>query len=176
LTGPNSASGHVSLLFTIETQVRALSGTSCCNETFAQVSYILKLLKPIIDGKAKSLEVTQKATTCYNTWIRKRMKSTIFFDCFSYYRGDSREGARNVATFPGMMTLFWWITRKPCWDDFKVVGGERWLCQRRKVELIVKFALIATPVILTAVSIIGYNFSSLGILIVELKKRVLSGW
>lgn len=40
----------------------------------------------------------------------------------------------------------------------------------------VKFALIATPVILTAVSIIGYNFSSLMISIVELKERVLSGW
>ncbi|KAG2158300.1 uncharacterized protein EDB93DRAFT_1238066 [Suillus bovinus] len=91
IVGPNSASAHASLIFVIETQV----------------SYILKLMTPIINGKAKSLQVTQKATTFYNTWIQKRMASTIFLSCFSYYRGDNRTGAKNLATFPGMVSLYW---------------------------------------------------------------------
>ncbi|KAG1756602.1 uncharacterized protein EDB91DRAFT_1093541 [Suillus paluster] len=155
IVGPNSASAHASLLFTIETQV----------------SYILKLIKPIIDGKVKSLEVTQKATASYNTWIRKRMENTIFLGCLSYYRGDSRKGVRNVATFPGMIALYWWIVRKPRWDDFRVVGGEQWSYQRRKVALI-KYALVA----LTISGTIGYNSSLLWTFVVGLKERLLSGW
>ncbi|KAG2157280.1 hypothetical protein DEU56DRAFT_921555 [Suillus clintonianus] len=139
IVGPNSASAHTSLLFTIETQV----------------SYILKLMKPIINGKAKSLEVSQKATTYYNTWIQKRMEQTIFLSCLSYYRGDNRKGPKNVSTFPGMVSFYWWIMRKPRWDDFKVVGGEEWFNQGRKVAL-TKYALVALMV-----SIVAYNASML---------------
>ncbi|KAG1754587.1 hypothetical protein EDB19DRAFT_1667194 [Suillus lakei] len=153
IVGPNSASAHASLIFIIETQV----------------NYILKLMKPIINDKVKSLEVTQKATTYYNTWIQKRMASTIFLSCFSYYRGDNRTGAKNVATFPGMVSLYWWIMRKPRWDDFKVVGGEQWFYQRKKVAL-TNYALVGLMV-----SIVGYNFSTLWKFIPELKERLLSG-
>ncbi|KAG0699420.1 hypothetical protein DFH29DRAFT_936918, partial [Suillus ampliporus] len=152
IMGPNSVSGHASSIFIIETQV----------------NYILKLIKPIIDGKMKSLEVTPKATACYNTWIRKRMENTIFLNCFSYYRGDSRKGARNVVTFPGMITLYWWIMRKPRWDDFKVVGGEQWFYERRKMALM-KYVLLALTV-----SAIGYNSSLLWIFVARLNERLLS--
>ncbi|KAG0706314.1 FAD/NAD(P)-binding domain-containing protein [Suillus ampliporus] len=154
IVGPNSTSAHASLLFIIETQV----------------SYVLKLIKPIIDGKVKSIEVTQKATACYNTWIQKRMENTIFLSCLSYYRGDSRKGGRNTVTFPGMIALYWWIMRKPRWDDFKVVGGEQWFYQRRKVALM-KYALVALTV-----STIGYSSSLLRRVVAELKERFLSGW
>lgn len=153
IVGPNSASAHASLIFIIETQV----------------NYILKLMKPIINGQAKSLEVTQQATTHYNTWIQKRMASTIFLSCFSYYRGDNRTGAKNVSTFPGMISLYWWITRKPRWNDFKVVGGEQWFYQRRKVALM-NYALAGLMV-----SVVGYNFSMLWKLVPGLKERLLSG-
>ncbi|KAH7889434.1 hypothetical protein F5I97DRAFT_1994531 [Phlebopus sp. FC_14] len=109
IVGPNSGTGHASLIYSIE----------------VQIDYILKLIRPIVDGEVKALHVKPEATTRYNVWIRKRLENTIFLSCFSYYRGDSRAGGRNVATFPGMLTLFWWITRKPRWDDFEVVGGER---------------------------------------------------
>lgn len=114
-------------------------------------------MNPIINGKAKSLQVTQKATTYYNTWIQKRMESTVFFSCLSYYRGDNKAGAKNLATFPGMMSLYWWITRKPRWDDFKVVGGEQWFYQQleRKVAL-TNYALVGL-----LVCIVGYIFSML---------------
>ncbi|KAG1803701.1 uncharacterized protein HD556DRAFT_601541 [Suillus plorans] len=147
IVGPNSASAHASLIFIIETQV----------------GYILKLMKPIINGKAKSLQVTQKATTYYNTWIQKRMESTVFFSCFSYYRGDNQAGAKNLATFPGMMSLYWWIMRKPRWDDFKVVGGEQWFYQQRKAAL-TNYALVGLMV-----SIVGYIFSMLWKLVPGLK-------
>ncbi|KIJ69255.1 hypothetical protein HYDPIDRAFT_172706 [Hydnomerulius pinastri MD-312] len=109
IVGPNSGSGHASLLYTIE----------------IQTDYILKLIKPIIDGEVKALQVKPEATKTYNAWIRRRMENTIFLSCFSYYRGDSREGGRNIATFPGMLTLFWWITRKPRWNDFELLASSK---------------------------------------------------
>lgn len=154
IVGPNSASAHASLIFIIETQV----------------GYILKLMKPIINGKAKSIEVTQKATNYYNAWIQKRMASTIFFSCFSYYRGDNRTGAKNVSTFPGMISLYWWIMRKPRWNDFKVVGGEQWFYQRRQVAL-TNYALIGLMV-----CVVGYNFSTLWKFVPALTERLLSGF
>ncbi|KAH7915954.1 FAD/NAD(P)-binding domain-containing protein [Hygrophoropsis aurantiaca] len=121
VVGPNSLSAHTSALFAIE----------------VQSNYITKLIKPIITGQTKAVEVTTEATNKYNSWLGKRLEKTIFLDCLSYYRGDNREGVRNVTTFPGMMATFWWNTRKPIWNDFKMMGGEKWMKQRqRKVSLL----------------------------------------
>ncbi|EGN93331.1 hypothetical protein SERLA73DRAFT_64246, partial [Serpula lacrymans var. lacrymans S7.3] len=120
VVGPNTASGHASLLFADEVQIK----------------YILQLIKPIIKGKMKTLEVKAEATDEYNNWIQKRMQNTVFTECFSYYRGDGRDGPKNIATFPGTMVLFWWIARKPRWEHFKVEGENggvegRWSRQKR---------------------------------------------
>ncbi|EGO18695.1 hypothetical protein SERLADRAFT_454280 [Serpula lacrymans var. lacrymans S7.9] len=89
VVGPNTASGHASLLFADEVQIK----------------YILQLIKPIIKGKMKTLEVKAEATDEYNNWIQKRMQNTVFTECFSYYRGDGRDGPKNIATFPGTMRV-----------------------------------------------------------------------
>lgn len=95
--------------------------------THVQIDYILKLIKPIIAGEFKALKVRDEATKGYNAWIRKRMENTIFLRCFSYYRGDDRKGTRNVATFPGMLALYWWKLREPRWADYEVLEGGRWV-------------------------------------------------
>ncbi|KAH0827152.1 hypothetical protein J3R83DRAFT_4842 [Lanmaoa asiatica] len=111
IVGPNSGSGHASILFTIE----------------LQIDYILKLIKPIIAGKFKALKVREEATKRYNAWIGKRMENTIFLSCFSYYRGDDRKGTRNITTFPGMLTLYWWKLRWPRWADYEVLQEGGWV-------------------------------------------------
>ncbi|KAH7912239.1 hypothetical protein BJ138DRAFT_814110 [Hygrophoropsis aurantiaca] len=156
VVGPNAGSGHASLLFAIEVQAQ----------------YVCKLIKPIIEGKTRSLEVTTQATDKYNKWIRKRMRDTVFLNCFSYYRGDGRDGTRNIATFPGMMSLFWWITRKPCWDDFKAVGGDAWARQRRRNGMLVRWGSLAV-LLIVALPLIGRNYARVWAIISRLRSGFL---
>ncbi|EIW85072.1 FAD/NAD(P)-binding domain-containing protein [Coniophora puteana RWD-64-598 SS2] len=108
ITGPNTATAHASLLFSDEVQAQ----------------YIAKLIQPLLNGLTKTLEVKTEAVDRYGVWIQKRLENTIFLDCYSYYRGDDRNNGRNIATFPGLASLYWWITRKPRWEDF--IGAEEW--------------------------------------------------
>ncbi|KAH7929753.1 FAD/NAD(P)-binding domain-containing protein [Leucogyrophana mollusca] len=158
VVGPNAGSGHASLLFSIEVQAQ----------------YVCKLIRPILEGKTKSLEVTVEATNKYNAWIQKRMRNTVFLDCFSYYRGDGRDGVRNIATFPGMMSLFWWITRNPHWDDFRAVGGERWTQQRRRNGMLVRWGALAA-LLIVALPLINRNSAAVWAILSRLKPGFLSG-
>lgn len=79
----------------------------------------------MIEGKAKSFEVTAEATDKYNDWLRKRLSTSVWTDCVSYYRtggGDSKV----IATFPGPVVLFWWFCRQSPWDKFHGIGSDRW--------------------------------------------------
>jgi hypothetical protein len=88
------------------------------------------MIKPIIDGKAKSFEVTDTATDTYNKWIQERVSKSVWVDCESWYRKDKT--GTNIAIFPGPLALFWWKLRKPCWDHFVSVGSERWNKERKQ--------------------------------------------
>ncbi|RXW18729.1 hypothetical protein EST38_g7127 [Candolleomyces aberdarensis] len=113
LLGPNSAIGHASVIFNEE----------------AQIQHALQLVKPVVDGTAKSFEVKHEATDDYNEWLHKRLSTSVWTDCSSYYQLDG-QGSKNVATFPGPVALFWWQLRKPRWEVFKAVGADAWERQR----------------------------------------------
>ncbi|EPQ58318.1 FAD/NAD P-binding domain-containing protein [Gloeophyllum trabeum ATCC 11539] len=119
LLGPNVATGHSSVIFSEEVQIQ----------------WVLQLIKPVIDGAVKSLEVSQEAFHEYNAWLQERLKNSVWTECHSYYRSDRREG-KVVANFPGPMSLFWWILRKPRWNHFVLVGGESWIRQQSRARRI----------------------------------------
>jgi hypothetical protein len=98
------------------------------------------MLKPIIEGKIKSLEVTDAATDNYNKWIEERMTSRVWQDCESWYRLN--KVGRNIAIFPGPMALFWWKLRQPRWDHFISVGRERWAKEKGSPVVVMKWALL----------------------------------
>lgn len=86
-----------------------------------------------MEGKAKAIEITNEATDEYNGWLQGRLQTSVWMDCMSYYRLDGGVG-KIVATFPGPVALFWWLSRKPKWGKYKVAGGEEWeqdLMQKR---------------------------------------------
>ncbi|KAI0064568.1 FAD/NAD(P)-binding domain-containing protein [Artomyces pyxidatus] len=114
LLGPNSAGGHASVIFVEETQLQ----------------HALVLIKPIIEGKAKSFSVREDVTDRYNQWLQDRISRTVWNSCHSYYRADGQSG-RNIAIFPGPVTLFWWLARRPRLADYHAVGAERFLRERR---------------------------------------------
>ncbi|KAJ7232049.1 hypothetical protein B0H12DRAFT_1029168, partial [Mycena haematopus] len=102
LGGPNTATGHTSVLHTEE----------------LQISYILQLVKPIVDGLVSSIDVTPRATDAYNDLIHARLSRSVFMECLSWYRTG---GVGKVSSiFPGPMFLYGWWIRRPRWEDYNV--------------------------------------------------------
>lgn len=69
-----------------------------------QIQYALQIIKPIIEGHAKSFEVSKEATDKYNGWLQGRLSRSVWTDCTSYYQADGPR-SKIIATFPGSVTL-----------------------------------------------------------------------
>ncbi|KAF4597607.1 hypothetical protein EYR40_008069 [Pleurotus pulmonarius] len=134
LLGPNTATGHASVIFTEE----------------AQINLAVQLLKPILEGKAKSFEVTDAATNRYDDWLQRRLATSVWTECHSYYqfhndrnnltqpetKSESPSRPRIIATFPAPVSYFWWMLRKPVWRDYIAVGAEPWFASRRRRKVL----------------------------------------
>jgi len=116
LMGPNTATGHASVIFSEE----------------VQINYFLQLMKPVIEKKATSFEVRRSANDEYNAKIQRRTVGTVWTRCTSWYR----RGDKNVAIFPGPLFLFWWWARAPHWEHFIASGAERWEAERRRNRIL----------------------------------------
>ncbi|KAF8643890.1 hypothetical protein AX16_008906 [Volvariella volvacea WC 439] len=115
LLGPNTGTGHASIIFTQEVQVQ----------------WALRLIKPILEGKAKSFEVKVEATERYNSWLQERLDSSVWTQCNSYYQAGRESKTKLAFVFPGPVALFWWLCRSVQWNDFHAVGAEKWEEERR---------------------------------------------
>ncbi|KAF7973421.1 hypothetical protein HWV62_15231 [Athelia sp. TMB] len=98
--GPNTATGHASIIFSNE----------------VQISLATQLMKPLLEGKYKAIEVTEAACDEYNDWLQSRLNDSVWTECSSYYRAGMN--GKNFSTFPGPLTLFWKVARNPVWKDF----------------------------------------------------------
>lgn len=78
------------------------------------------MIKPIIKGQATSFEVLERPTNEYNAWLQGRLSKSVWTECNSYYHN----GTKLVATYPGPVSLFWWMVRSVRWKDFKVQGAQ----------------------------------------------------
>ncbi|KAG6900840.1 hypothetical protein C0993_000159, partial [Termitomyces sp. T159_Od127] len=102
LGGPNTATGHTSVIFTEE----------------VQINYSLELIKPILDGELYTVEVKHEATDRYNDVLQKRLSRSVFVGCNSWYRVN---GTGRIGTmFPGSSAQFWWWLWRPIWADYEV--------------------------------------------------------
>lgn len=102
--GPNSATGHSSVILAIEN---------------AQM-YVKKVAAPVMNGTAKTVQVTTEA---YNRWtetlskaLEKTVFSTPFGGCVSWY-GDGP--GRNFMTYPWTQITYWYRMKFPRWNDLK---------------------------------------------------------
>jgi len=112
LLGPNTATGHASIIFFEEVQIQ----------------YALRLMKPVIEGLASSFEIGDEATDAYNKCLEQWHETSVTKGCTSFYRWH-RNG-KDFATFPGLSVYFYWLLRKTRWEDFKVVNGVKFESQR----------------------------------------------
>ncbi|KDR82144.1 hypothetical protein GALMADRAFT_222024 [Galerina marginata CBS 339.88] len=107
--GPNTATGHTSIIFTNE----------------VQIDYILQVIKPILEGKVLALEVDPAATDAYNKKIHSSLDRSVFSQCVSWYRVGGEGKVTNA--FPQAGITFWLWLRKPNWEHYSGVGADSWL-------------------------------------------------
>lgn len=109
LFGPNTFPANNSALFACETQV----------------DYAVKsLFKPLLDRRARIIEVKQSAEDRETQAIHLGLNKTVFAgDCSNWYIGTH---GRNAASWPGLARSFWWKTYFPDWSAFNMSGGSKW--------------------------------------------------
>jgi hypothetical protein len=120
----------------------------------------MQLVKPILAGAVRSFAVREEASAKYNSWMQKRLVRTVWNFCDSYYRRESTNG-KNFATFPGPVTLFWWLTHSPRYSDYAIVGGGQWQ-RARKVNGIVRVALQLVVITIAVGAVCGKRIWTVG--------------
>jgi hypothetical protein len=130
---------HSSHIFTIETHVRNYDVTHCEPlhlKPFVQANYVIQLIKPIIEGKLSSVDVTTEATDAYNAKLEDRLSRSVFINCLSWFHPtpDSKVNAfpgnflasrwfqQLIKSISGPHFLLWWWLRWPNWNHFQLVG------------------------------------------------------
>lgn len=133
LFGPNTFPANNSALFAVETQV----------------DYTVKsLFKPLMDGRAKIMEVKQSAEDRETQAIHLGLGKTVFAgDCSNWYIGAH---GRNAASWPGLARSFWWKTYFPDWSAFNMDGGSRWWRLNALRRLLLKNAVTLTTLLAVA--------------------------
>ncbi len=116
LMGPNTALGHNSVLFMIESQVH----------------YVMQCLDWLATGRLESVEVTELAQRSFNAWLDRRFDRTVWKaggpgggtsaahkvwrqPCSSWY---VHPAGRNHVIWPGSSVGYWLRMRRPDPNDF----------------------------------------------------------
>jgi len=119
LFGPNTFPAHNSALFSCEVQIEYVAQT---------------LIIPILDGRAKIVEVKLSAEDQWVNSIQSQLKGSVFSaGCTNWYLNKF---GRNVASWPGHASAFWMQAYFPNYKDFCLVDGSPfWLLNKLKRRL-----------------------------------------
>ncbi|KAJ5555993.1 flavoprotein [Penicillium frequentans] len=100
LLGPNAATGHTSALMAAENSV----------------NYALRILKPILDGKAASVNLKQEAEDRYVYRVQETLRNRVWnAGCNSWYINEKQW---NAMAYPWTQAHFWWRSLFPTWSDW----------------------------------------------------------
>ncbi|KAH7096819.1 4-hydroxyacetophenone monooxygenase [Auriculariales sp. MPI-PUGE-AT-0066] len=100
--GPNSNTGHTSAIIGIENGV----------------NLVLKLIKPILKGHNKTIEISAIAERAYHDKVQAKLKKTVFgVNCGAWYM----HGGHNSSTYPWSAITRWWHCTFPQWRDWVLV-------------------------------------------------------
>ncbi|THH21243.1 hypothetical protein EUX98_g8427 [Antrodiella citrinella] len=130
--GPNTATGHGSAVFT---------------QRHRFIRYIVKMLDPVIKGLVSSFEVTHEATDVWNERIQKKLETSVWSGCQSWYRVGHT--GKNSALWPGPLIEQWWLLRYPEWTHYHAEGADKWKARQiqRRIWRTAGFASIAAAIV-----------------------------
>ncbi|KAL4958676.1 flavin-containing monooxygenase [Aspergillus stella-maris] len=102
LLGPNAATGHTSAMMAAENSI----------------NYALRVLKPVLDGNAASVEVKLKAEHDYVYWVQDALSNRVWnAGCVSWYLNDKKW---NSMSYPWTQGHYWWRSLFPIWSDWNI--------------------------------------------------------
>ncbi len=108
LMGPNSGTGHTLLVIAIENTV----------------NFALRMIKPILDGKASSVEVKREAEEAYAQTLQNGLRSTVWDQggCSNWYIKKKEDtGERwNGMMYPFWQSYSWYRSVFPTWKDWNL--------------------------------------------------------
>ncbi len=104
--GPATNLGHNSIILMIE----------------AQSEYITQLVRPVLDGRIKTVEPKASAMATYQVEIRDRLKKTVFSSdkCNSWYKNADGIVTNN---WPGTVREYQDRTGRVDWHQYDCTGG-----------------------------------------------------
>ncbi|KAL2816450.1 hypothetical protein BJX63DRAFT_387349 [Aspergillus granulosus] len=102
LLGPNTLTGHTSATMAAENSV----------------NYALRVLKPVLDGSASTVEVKLSAEDAYIEKVQTALRNTVWDSgCTSWYVSDKRW---NATVYPWTQSHFWYKCLFPVWKDWDI--------------------------------------------------------
>ncbi|KAK1461127.1 hypothetical protein CMEL01_14763 [Colletotrichum melonis] len=108
LLGPNSLTGHTSTIIAAENSI----------------NFALRVIKPVLDGKGMTVEVTREAEQQYVSQVQADMQKTVWSTgCTSWYLKDTTDGKKwNGSTYPYSQAYFWYRCLFPDFGDLEIRG------------------------------------------------------
>jgi cation diffusion facilitator CzcD-associated flavoprotein CzcO len=107
MMGPNSGSGHQSILFAIEIQAR----------------YIAKCVQRMQARRWREIEVRHDAQKAFNAHVTRRLSGSVWNrgGCTSWFLDES---GSNRQVWPGWSVAYWWRMRRPANKHFVTVSAD----------------------------------------------------
>ena len=105
LLGPNAATGHTSAIMASENSI----------------NYALRILKPVITGKAATVEIKADAEVAYTNKMQDDLSKTVWNSgCQSWYVKEDQGQRWNAMSYPYSQAHFWYRSVFPTWKDWKI--------------------------------------------------------
>jgi hypothetical protein len=102
MMGPNTLSGHLSVIYTTE----------------CQINYTMRVLRPILTGRADIVEVTPKAEKKDIDRVQEKAKHLVWATgCTSWFIDEKTN--RNTIMFPDWQFKFWLRSVFVAWNDLE---------------------------------------------------------
>lgn len=102
MMGPNTLSGHLSVIYTTE----------------CQINYTMRVLKPVLTGKADIVEVTPEAEKKDIDRVQEKAKRLVWATgCTSWFIDEKTN--RNTIMFPDWQFKFWLRSVFVAWNDLE---------------------------------------------------------
>lgn len=103
--GPNTLTGHSSALLASENAI----------------NYSLRLIKPILDGDAVTVDVRSEAEARYKRKIQAALQDTVWLSggCSNWYTGTLNGKKYNAVSYPWWQPHYWYSCLFPKWSDFE---------------------------------------------------------
>ncbi|KAJ5081454.1 hypothetical protein NUU61_009718 [Penicillium alfredii] len=126
LFGPNTATGHTSVIFATENAV----------------NYSLNFIKPILNGQVSTYEIKKEAELAWTQQIQNQLQRTVFRRglCASWY---ITEDGWNSSTYPYTQIHYYLRCAFPIWRDWSAKLTPKGLLQKRVRNAAQAFVLVA---------------------------------